>query len=209
MDSVAQSWKHGPRKNLVGERHGSWVIVAYAGTRRKGETLWTFRCDCGFEYDQRISQIRKAKQKCCQECKKSRPSKAKDPGRYGALRSWTKMKDRCENQNHMHYDRYGGRGIKIEWKTFDEFYKSMGDRLPGMTIDRIDCDGNYNESNCRWATIKEQNRNKTNGTRHEYNGEVHSVTVWAEKLGIDRYLIYGRLSQGWTFQQAVERPRKR
>jgi hypothetical protein len=76
---------------------------------------------------------------------------------------WDGMKTRCYNNNHMNYKNYGGRGIKVcdRWlNSYENFAKDMGDRPEGMTLDRIDVNGNYEPSNCRWSTWEEQNNNK-------------------------------------------------
>lgn len=85
-------------------------------------------------------------------------------GMYGTrtYRSWDSMKQRCLNSNDPSYPRYGGRGIEIcsQWLTFIGFYADMGERPEGLTLDRIDNDGNYEPGNCRWATAKEQRANQ-------------------------------------------------
>lgn len=76
--------------------------------------------------------------------------------------SWAKMLQRCENPNHHAYENYGGRGIRVsdEWHTFEQFLADMGERPPTLTLDRIDNDGDYEASNCRWATRKQQAANR-------------------------------------------------
>lgn len=76
--------------------------------------------------------------------------------------SWISMKTRCNNPNALKYPHYGGRGIKVceQWQSFEAFYADMGERPEGLTLDRINNDGNYEPSNCRWATASEQNFNR-------------------------------------------------
>ncbi len=85
-------------------------------------------------------------------------------GMFGTsvYRVWVNMKARCFNPKDPRYASYGGRGITVcnRWRSFENFYADMGDRPPGLSIDRIDNDGNYEPGNCRWATRSEQQRNK-------------------------------------------------
>jgi len=127
---------------------------------------------------------------------------------------WLSMKERCNRVKHPWYHAYGGRGIKIceEWDDFSKFRKwAMANGYSNeLTIDRIDCNGNYEPNNCRWATMKEQQNNKRNNRIIEYKGEKYTLTQLAEKIGINKTTLKERLNAGWSVDDAVERPvRKR
>jgi hypothetical protein len=113
---------------------------------------------------------------------------------------------RCVNRSHFAYQQYGGRGITVcqEWIKFDGFYKDMGDRPSSShSIERIDTNGNYEPSNCRWATAREQARNRRNNRHISIDGETHCISEWAEKLDIKNTTIRERLNRGWTEREAL------
>jgi len=121
-------------------------------------------------------------------------------------RSWRSMRQRCNNKNHTTYSNWGGRGITIcpEWEDFIVFVKEMGVRPTGMTLERIDNDGNYHKENCKWATALEQSNNRRNNTRYEYCGHNLTSTQWAERVGISRQLIDHRINKaGWSIEKAL------
>jgi len=118
------------------------------------------------------------------------------------------MKKRCLNPNATGYSNYGGRGITVcdRWiNSFEAFHQDMGDRPEGMSIDRIDNNGNYEPGNCRWATNEEQQRNKRDRPLRliTVNGEHNSIAGWARKIGIDQSAIHHRLRRGWPIELAV------
>lgn len=84
--------------------------------------------------------------------------------RSGTYNSWAAMRQRCANDNRPDYEYYGGRGIKVcdDWELFENFLADMGERPAGTTLDRINVDGNYEPSNCRWSYLIERQRNKRN-----------------------------------------------
>lgn len=120
-------------------------------------------------------------------------------------RRWNNMHDRCYNQKNQKYHRYGGRGIVVckEWHSFERFYAFFGDLPIGVTIDRIDNDGPYAPWNCRLASKKEQNRNKSDNRIVEFNGLSLSLGEWQERTGIHRDTIVRRLQRGWSIQEAL------
>lgn len=126
---------------------------------------------------------------------------------------WSSMHERCERVKHPHYDAYGGRGIKVcdEWKEylpFAEWARNNG-YTDELTIDRIDVNGNYEPSNCRWVTMKEQHNNKRNNRILLYHGETYTLTQLAEKVGMNKTTLKERINLGWSIEDAVNRPIRR
>ena len=129
------------------------------------------------------------------------------------------IKERCYNHKTKCYERYGGRGIRMceEWlNDFQAFYdwsvangykeEILPNGINKWTIDRIDTNGNYEPSNCRWITVKEQSRNTRKNKIVEFNGESYTIAEWSEKLGIPYSRIYNRLDNGWSVEKALSTP---
>lgn len=115
------------------------------------------------------------------------------------------MIQRCENPKNPKYPRYGERGIKVsaEWHDFQNFYADMGDS-GGLTLDRIENDGNYEKGNCRWTTYAQQNSNHSRNRVYSYGGETLTMTQWAARLGIHPVTLYYRITKsGWTLGRAL------
>ena len=116
------------------------------------------------------------------------------------------MLQRCNNPNNRQYHHYGGRGIKVcdNWLTFEGFLADMGIKSDGMSLDRIDPNGNYCKENCRWATNYTQQNNKRNNTFVEYNGKVQTLAQWARELDINYDTLVDRISRyGWSAERAL------
>lgn len=126
---------------------------------------------------------------------------------------WFGMKRRCQDPKHKDYPRYGARGIKIceEWKNdflpFKQWALSHGysDKL---TLDRIDCNSNYEPFNCRWVIVKEQGNNRRSNRFITYKGETKTVKQWADELGIERHALLYRLNN-WSVEEAFTKSLKR
>ena len=123
-------------------------------------------------------------------------------------RIWSNMKTRCENPNRKDYKRYGQRGVKVceEWSDFLTFYEWAINNgyKDGLTLDRIDANSNYEPSNCRWATAKEQGNNRTNNHLITYNGETKTIAQWAEERNINHDTLYSRINRmNWDIGRAL------
>lgn len=124
------------------------------------------------------------------------------------FRSWQAMLGRCYYPSTAHFDQYGGRGITVceRWHTFASFLSDMGERVTGMTLDRIDTNGNYEPDNCRWVSRKENSRNRRNNRILELDGVRLAVTAWADKVGLSKDTLMRRLRAGWDVRKALTTP---
>lgn len=120
-------------------------------------------------------------------------------------------KQRCTNANNPSYENYMGRGVTMcsRWlNSFEAFLTDMGERPEGTTLDRYpDQNGDYEPSNCRWATIEEQNCNRSSNRLLTYKGKTQTLIEWSKELGIKRTTICMRLNDlGWSVEKALETP---
>lgn len=128
--------------------------------------------------------------------------------------TWMGMRERCNNHKATNYERYGGRGIHVcnEWndnyKAFHDWAYANGYK-DNLTIDRIDVNGNYSPENCRWATPKEQARNKRNNMNVTFRGVTKTISEWAEIVSIKKQVLWRRLKVGWDVETALTLQPKR
>jgi hypothetical protein len=122
--------------------------------------------------------------------------------------SWASIAPRCGNPNHPAYPRYGGRGITVceRWASFENFLADMGERPAGLSLDRIDNNGNYEPGNCRWATPKEQSSNREGTRLIAWQGETLCVKEWSRRTGVSNATILCRLARGLPPERVFERP---
>ena len=123
--------------------------------------------------------------------------KWRNPSATRTYYAWRSMRSRCFSKTNASYQHYGGRGISVceRWENdYDAFFEDMGEAPDGMSLDRIDVDGNYTPENCRWATTYEQASNKRTNVVIEYNGKSMTQRQWADHLGLNAHTLWRRLN---------------
>lgn len=202
----SEAKKH-PRDDITGKRFGAWTVLGYAGAGH-----WKCRCDCGTEKTIQGGQLRigtthscgcKKAARCALSYFKHGQSKTK---LYGV---WMGMKGRCGRKTDRAYKWYGDRGISVceEWtNSFEVFCEwAMGTGYKeGLSIDRVDVNGNYEPENCRWVTQKIQANNTRRNVFFEYKGERLTLTQIADKTGLPPGSLKYRVKNGMSAEEAVK-----
>ncbi len=186
--------------NVVRQKFGRLFVVSRAGITKEGQATWNCICDCGKETIVQGRFLRNGRIKSC-GCLQREVASVRHfkHGMYGTstYHIWDAMKSRCLNKNSVHYKNYGGRGIGVcdRWvSSFVDFFADMGERPEGLTIERIDNDGDYTPENCKWATRQEQSRNCRRNRMIEYQGETLCLLDWAKRLGMSYNGLKARLA---------------
>jgi len=201
-----------------GQHIGNCIYIKDSHTERKGRQTRRFayfKCKCGDDFLSDLNKVKSGETSNCRKCKNNRIKERFTKHGLSATsehRVWRHMLSRCYNDRVPEYKNYGGRGIIIceRWKySFEHFYSDMGPRpSPAYSIDRFpDKDGNYEPSNCRWATRKQQCLNRRSNLMITYKGETKALKEWVEELG----LSYGRMRNrikdlNWDIPKALETP---
>lgn len=201
-------------EDLTGKEFGRLTVMHRANNRGKA-TMWHCKCQCGNEVDIAAASLKNGTSQSCGCLQKeivSGNNKTHGMSNSKFYHIWSGMKARCYNQNAGQYKDYGGRGIKMcdEWRNnFMAFYRwaITHGYSDGLSIDRIDVNKDYSPENCRWATDYVQSNNRRNNIVLEYNGESHTMSQWAEKLGIAKQTLKDRIRRyGWSVERALTEP---
>lgn len=204
---------HRSVRDLSGQRFGRLLVLyrVISTEKRKNRVAWLCRCDCGIEKAVRSDHLTSGKTTSCRCLTVEQHTKRLTRhGKCGtrAWNVWQSMLQRCYDPHSTGFQDYGARGITVctEWHTFEAFYADMGDPPVGQSIDRIQNDGGYSLSNCRWATPTEQVRNRRSTRYLEAFGQRKTLGEWAEEYSLTYDLLWGRLRQGMSPQRALTAP---
>lgn len=197
-------------KDETGKRYGKLTVLEYVPNRGHG-AHWRCRCDCGNVVVVYGAYLRRGNNKSCsQKCGVTKHGGTADGIRSAEYSCWRDMQSRCENPRYLNYCNYGARGISVcdRWRgSFQAFIDDMGPRPgKGYSLDRIDNDGNYEPSNCRWATKREQDNNRRTNRLLTHRGQTKSLTEWAREFGINPLTVHHRLQRGWDLHRALTAP---
>jgi hypothetical protein len=207
-------------QDISGKTFGRLTVESLSHKDKWNQTYWKCRCDCGKETIVTKSHLTTNHTKSCgcylNESRYKHGCAIGSKYKEGAVgqvektyRSWQKMKDRCNNCNNTEYNNYGGRGIKVcdRWvNSFENFLEDMGIRPTGKSLDRYpNLNGNYEPNNCRWASNKEQSRNRRGNLYLEFGGETKLAIEWAEIMGVDRNTVIYRNKMRWSLEKCMNR----
>lgn len=196
--------------DYIGAKHGRLTILAITKKPSIKAQFHCF-CDCGNQKFIEIYNITRTHSCGCygkdfQKRFITHGQSGNAQQRTPAYKAWVRMRDRCYNTKSWRYKYYGGKGVTIsdEWQSFENFFRDMGQPAVGMSLDRINPNGNYELSNCRWATLQQQAANKTNTVYLTIDGEKIPMMEASRRYEIRFQTLWARLNRHkWTDRQAV------
>ena len=195
--------------DLTGQKFGKLTVLSR--TQNTKAIVLLCQCDCGNTTFVHKYDLVHGKTKSCgclrKELTAIRAKKHK-MSNTRLYRIWNAMKERCLCETNPNYSNYGGRGISVcsEWKNdFQAFYEWAINNgyNEDLTLDRIEVNGNYEPSNCRWSTRKEQNFNKRNNRLLSYNGKTQTLQEWSKETGVSYTTLLYRIENGWKLEAAL------
>lgn len=209
----------GKFKDLTGQRFGRLVAISAEKDADGRRYIWYCKCDCGNYIKAQSASLTTGVKQSCGCLRKEQLSERNkvhghaDERLYGV---WKGMKSRCYNPHHRSYPKYGGRGISVcdEWRNdymrFREWAYANGYKEDADTqqcsLDRIDVNGNYEPSNCRWADAFTQANNSRRNLHYTFNGETKTISEWSVSTGIPRKTLTDRLKAGWSIERTLTEP---
>lgn len=194
--------------DMKGRRCGRWTVLCQVPSTLGLTARWRCQCECGNISDVNGPALRLGRSLSCGCLHKEIVGRnGSVHGAYGTAtyKIWGSMIQRCTNKKSRSYSSYGGRGITVcdRWLKFENFFADMGEKPPGLSIERINNDGNYELRNCKWATTAEQSNNKRSTRRLPYKGQMVPLQVVAKEVGLSVHTIRKRLFLGWSEEEAI------
>lgn len=190
------------RKDISGLKSGMLTVIALDKTNeRYSRSYWCCLCECGARRSVRMDSLVSGRVRSCGCLQRQWVATGQAFRSHGKTlsreyKSWQSMKARCTNPRNHDFPDYGGRGITVcvEWlNSFSAFYGDMGPAPARGEIERKDNNNGYFKGNCKWATRREQNRNKRSNFTITYNGQTRCLKEWSEILGISYSALHKRL----------------
>jgi hypothetical protein len=212
MQNTQESRPHGINFiDLTGQRYGRLAVISFANSN--GRTVrWHCKCDCGAERIVSTTSLRSGTSQSCGCYARERTSETSfvhGMSNTKIYRLWRSMHERCYDPKNNSYRYYGAKGITVceRWHQFENFYADMGERPADMSLDRIKSTKEYSKENCRWATLKDQARNRRSSRFLTFKGETKTVAEWAEIIGVHQNCLYGRLNrERMSVEDALSKP---
>ena len=203
------------KKDMIGKKFGRLTVLEELPDRAYNRIMYKCLCDCGSTSVVAGQDLRQGKTKSC-GCLGHKNKDVPHP-RHGLTKHplfhiWGGILQRCYTRTAKNYPNYGARGISVcdLWRyDFLSFYNwSMSNGWKqGLTLDRINPNGDYSPGNCRWVTQSVQNRNKRNSLpKFEWNGESKYLQEWAAEYGINYSTVFSRVKRGWDLEKALITP---
>lgn len=204
--------KRGNRfKDITGLVVGRLTVICFAGINPR--SMWRCRCECGKECEvatKYLTSGRTVSCGCVRAEKASTLAKTHGKSKRPEHKVWKKIRQRCTNESNLSFPNYGGRGIKMcsRWlNSFEAFIEDMGERPSrDHSIERIDNDGDYEPSNCIWATKDVQSRNTRRTVFVVYRGERHKLCDLCDSRGMRTATVRSRIKSGWGVERAIDTP---
>ena len=194
---------------MVGKKYGRLTVIGFNDNTGK----YICRCDCGGLHEARKQSLQNGNVRSCGCLAKEWCSTGKARRTHGLSHTridniYRSMIDRCYNPNNKRYVHYGGRGISVcdEWKNDKTMFFKWANESgyeSDLTIDRIDVNGGYEPTNCRWVSQRVQQQNRRNNFLIEYRGEKKTATEWERISGTKDCTIRSRIKKGWSAEEAI------
>ena len=201
--------------DLIGQKFGRLIVIKKMANNKHRQSMWLCRCDCGKEKIICGGDLKNGHTRSCGCFNREKITKHghyQNNKKSQIYSSWDSMIGRCTNPNDRDYRNYGGRGITVceRWRKFVNFLKDMGEHPTDKhSIDRIDNDKGYCQSNCRWALPKEQARNRRTNRLISHGGRTLCLIEWAEECNIRYRTLHHRIfTLKWSIEKALTTPVK-